>query len=68
MTSMTIPELIAHLKTMGLNQPERENVVATFRDSGQAEALELARSYVAQSDAQISAAKAAAAQLCGLFI
>lgn len=68
MALMTTPEMISSLKAMGLKQPDREKVLATFRDAGQAEALEQARGYVARSAAQLAGAKAAARQLFGMSI
>ena len=68
MDSMTTPEMIVHLKGMGLKQLEREKVLATFRDAGQAEALEQASEHMARSAAQLSGAKATAQQLFGINI
>lgn len=61
-------EFIARLKAMGLGDWERQQCCATYRDSGEAEALEQAERYVAQSKAQIESARQAAKQLCGLDI
>jgi hypothetical protein len=66
--SMTTPEMIVHLKGMGLKPPEREKVIATLRDAGQAAALEQASELVARSAAQLAGAKAAAKQLFGISI
>ena len=51
---MSTQEMIAHLKAMGLKQPQREKVLATYRDAGQFEALEQAHEYVARSAARPS--------------
>lgn len=53
---------------MGLGAWEREQCCATYRDTGEAEALEQAEQYIARSKAQLAGARAAAKALCGLHI
>lgn len=43
-------------------------MIATFRDAGQADALQLAAEYAARSAAELANAKAAARQLFGIHL
>lgn len=61
-------QFIERLKALGLGYWEREQCCATYRDSGEAEALEQAERYIARRQAQADGAWLAAPQLCGLDI
>ncbi len=59
---------IERLKAMGLGDWEREQCCATYRDAGEAEAIEQAERYNARRQAQVDGARLAARALCGLNI
>jgi hypothetical protein len=63
---MNSSEMVAKLKGMGLCQSQRSKVMETYRDAGEAEALEQANGYVQQECIQVANAKAAANALCGM--
>lgn len=63
---MNPAEMVTKLKGIGLCQSQRVKVMETYRDAGEAEALEQANSYVRQERNQVANAKAAANALCGM--
>lgn len=65
---MTPTEMVSHLKALRLGQVERSNVMETFRDAGQAEALEQAHNYVVARKTATTRTKAAVRMLLGITI
>ncbi len=59
-------QMIEKLKDMGLCQIERSKVMETYRDAGEADALEQADGYVRQHHICMANARAAANVLCGM--
>lgn len=66
--SKTPNQIIEHLKALGLGSTQRSKVMETFRDAGEAEALEQAAGYLQQERREIAGSKAAANALFGMKI